>query len=154
MSTESAKENVAVLATLKVKGDVMDADSFLDYTKEWTQLQNRGGLFVVTDRCCRLFQAMEIQTRKHLSDDLLVEGRSKPIQEILNNELLSNVHVCNMWDALHGDELVDSDGLFRKFVHYWIDIRFQVAVKLFLEKKKGKATSKGEKGLRKELSKK
>ena len=155
LSSDAAKQYVVFLEKLKVKEDHTDVDSFLEYTNEWTRLQNRGGLFIVNDTCFRLFQAMEVETRKHLSDNFLVEGRSKSIKEVLYKKLISNVYVNNMWDALHGDELANSEGLLRTFVNYWIEIRLRAVLKLYLEKKKQcDRSSRGEKGLRKELSKK
>ena len=153
LSSDAAKEYVKFLENLKVEGDQeTHADSFLAYTCVWTTLQNRGGLFFVNDECYKLFRSMEIETRKHVSDDLLVAGRSTSIKEKLFNKITENVHVLRKWGELHGDELLNGQELLKTIVHYWVEIRLRAVVKFFLEKKKKETHAhKGEKGLRKKL---
>ena len=95
---------------------------------------------------------MELETRKHVSDNLLVAGRCTSIKEQLFNKVTENVHVLRKWGELHGDEMLNGQELLKLNVHYWVGIRLRAVVKLFLEKKKKETRAhKGEKGLRKKL---
>ena len=140
---------------LDVRGNikkVFKVSSFLTYTYVWTTLQNRGGLFIVNDECYKLFRSMEPETRKHVSDNLLVAERCTSIKEQLFNKVTENVHVLRKWGEVHRDELLNGQELLKINVHYWVGIRLRAVVKLFLEKKKKETRAhKGEKGLRKKL---
>ena len=50
---------------------------------------------------------MELETRKHVSDNLLVAGRCTSIKEQLFNKVTENVHVLRKWGEVHGDELLN-----------------------------------------------
>ena len=56
-----------------------------------------------------LFHMMELETRKHLSDDLLAEGRRKSLKEKLFLRLTLNMYVGKMWEALQGHKLTNGE---------------------------------------------
>lgn len=85
-----------------------------------------------------LFRAIELETRKHLSEDFLVEGRSQPINEKLQKEPTSNVYVARMWGKLQGNALINGEGLLKTIINYWIEIRMRALVKLLLDKRRQK----------------
>nr|XP_054774354.1 uncharacterized protein LOC129282483 [Lytechinus pictus] len=151
--SQVASEFVRFLDGLRAKEDNhTQADSFLAYTSVWTTVQNRGGLFEVHDECYKLFRAMELETRKHVSDELLLQGRAEPIKDILHGAVLNNMHVLNMWNRIQGCDLPHGDELLKTMVRYWVEIRLRAYVKLFMDKRRDEAkASKREKGLRKKL---
>ena len=153
MSSDTAQQYVDFLEKLKAKGDdKVHADSFLDYTTVWTNLQNRGGLFLVHDGAYKFFRAMEIITRTRLSEDLLIDGRDAAIKDRLYQDVVERKNILTMWEKLHENELVNDEQLLKTIVHYWVNIRLRAVVKLFLERKKKETQAhKGEKSLRKKL---
>ncbi|XP_071476830.1 uncharacterized protein [Diadema antillarum] len=136
------------------------ADTFLEYTCTWTNLVNRGGLFRVKDNVYMLFRAMEIQTKRTLNMNL---AQSPDLGGLLTKALLQSEHVLHCWTSLIED-LTESEAqtLLLTVVRYWVKIRVNAFVRVFLnlrkeeqakKKRSKKIARKGEKSLRKTLQK-
>ena len=61
-----SEKYIEVLNTMYNVEDDVDADNFMEYTKEWIAKVDRGGLYKVSDETFLLFKAMELTIRKFL----------------------------------------------------------------------------------------
>ena len=155
-----AKQFCDILQSWKSGQEDIEADSFLEYTCTWTNLINRGCLFLVNDNVFKLFIAMEVQTQKLLDMDM---AQSKNLGEFLCQNISSNVSVVRCWQVTCEDlSEEDSEILFSSVLNYWVKIRVKAFVKVYLntlrkeeilQKKQKKLSKKGDKSLRKSLSK-
>ena len=132
--------------------------TFLEYTREWIETQNRGGLFKVSDNVYLLFRAMELVSRVFLTRNNLTKLQGVNVQTVLAGKINANKLVQDHWSNLIHDKL--NADLSRKFfdvvVNFYIKIRCKAFIKVYLDLKKLKSkgvSKKGEKALRKNLDK-
>ena len=127
--------------------------SFLDYTREWMESLDRGGLFDVSDDTFELVKAIEVKTRKVLPQYLAGSAHSS------KKELLELV-VCDemvqlKWKSVGADIVDDEDAndLLHQIVDMWITMRgFSITSKWMEDYKLAKnKTVKKAKSLRREL---
>ncbi len=57
---------VQVLSKMKASHQPGDMDSLADYTRTWSNLVDRGGLFHISNEVARLFESIEMVVRRHL----------------------------------------------------------------------------------------
>ena len=57
---------VQVFSQMKASHQPGDVDSLADYTRSWSDLIDRGGLYHIGDEVARLFEAIEMVVRRHL----------------------------------------------------------------------------------------
>jgi hypothetical protein len=100
-----AAEFVECLDSMRVVGL---AASFLDYTREWVDKVNRGGLFYVSDGAYNLFVAIEIamQVRltQHVKSSYMLSGdESRKRKKVIVEEVISNDDVLFHWNNLAVD---------------------------------------------------
>ena len=67
MTGDKAAQFVECLSNMQNEGS---SSSLLDYTKEWVEKVNRGGLFDVSDEAYRLFVSIELAMRNKLTNHL------------------------------------------------------------------------------------
>ncbi|XP_033110157.1 uncharacterized protein LOC117111335 [Anneissia japonica] len=136
------------------EGDI-SASSFLLYTKEWTDRQNRGGLFPVSDKLFLFFRELEVEYQTHVSSKTLAELRGVNLNNLLLGKFHQNQKINRCWCAVVNGELSDnlSTQLQRRIFLYWIKIRSKAFLKVYLDiqKKNNAASQRGEKALRKGL---
>ena len=131
-------------------GDMPDStDSFLDYVKVWTSNTDRGGLsHVSNDDAYRFFVALETAFYQLLKSG---EPKDKIISGIINS-----ANVLFLWEIatdLPEDTSRQSSLLLCEVVQLWYSMRgFSIASSLLEQYKRAmKTTTKGRKGIRKEL---
>ena len=130
-------------------GDVPDStDSFLDYVKVWTNNIDRGGLSHASNDAYRFFVALETAFYH-----LLKSG--EPKDKIISG-IMTNANVLFLWEIatdLPEDKSRQSLLLLQEVVQLWYSMRgFSIANNLLEQYKKAmKTTTKGRKGIRKEL---
>ncbi|XP_038065836.1 uncharacterized protein LOC119735944 [Patiria miniata] len=143
------------LASWEVAGSGY-AKNFLEYTREWIDTQNRGGLFKISDNVYLYFRAMELVSRVFLTHTNLAKLQGVDIKAVLGNKIFSNHLVQDYWsNVIHEKLSADySKKLFDVVVNFYVKIRCKAFIKVYLDLKKrnSKAVSKkAEKALRKKL---
>ena len=127
-------------------GALVQSDTYLEYVKVWPNNTDRGGLRHASDDTYRFFPAME--TRVY---ELIKSGGNK---DKVVSETIDDENLIFLWevaaDMSHGTQL---SKLLQKVVELWYAIRgFCITSKLLEQYKKAtKTTTKGRKGIRKEL---
>ena len=152
--SETAQEYVHLLCSWKK--DEINSTSFLNYTNVWINIQDRGGLFHVSDSVYNLFQCMEKSTQQTLQLNRIGTLKKTNIKEALVSKLQEDKFVRKMWEeALAGRSgKVDWEPLLISVINYWVKIRVHAFVKVYLElrKRDSFASKRGERSLRKELT--
>lgn len=117
-SSKSA-EYVECLSSLAVGGQ---ESSFYEYTKEWTRLVDRGGLFHVNDSGYLFFRALELKARAILPQHLKNPSGS---QDLLIQDLKNDEDIQFFWCTVSTDitDSSDADQLLADIMKLWITIR-------------------------------
>ena len=125
MPGEKAAQFVECLSNMHSDGPT---SSLLDYTKEWVERVNRGGLFDISDEAYRLFVSIEMAMRSKLTEHLKKqkmtedsrEGKSATIDFVLNND-----DIQFYWSMLSIDieEEEHNSELLRHIIQLWLTIR-------------------------------
>ena len=97
--------------------------SFLDYTKEWIERVNRGGLFRVNDKAFVFFTHLELRVRTYLPK--LLRTSSGITKEEVLRDIVENEDLILSWMAAIGDfedEWLASE-LLQHVSELWLTIR-------------------------------
>ena len=132
------------------------SSSLLEYTREWIDKVNRGGLFDVSDEAFHLFVAIEMAMRDRLATHLQSSSTQDSKGKIVDH-VIGDCDVQFYWSLLSVDIRDDKDSLelLRRVVELWLTIRGYSMSKMWMENYKCtvNTTTKGKKGLRKDLKK-
>ncbi|XP_038057804.1 uncharacterized protein LOC119729269 [Patiria miniata] len=144
------------LKSWKVDCSDETARTFFQYTNDWIDKQNRGGLFRVSDGVYLLFRAMEQETCKYLTKNNLKTFQGCDIQSTLLNNIKGSHRVQTYWCSLTQGKITGdtSTNLLNMTVKKWIKIRAKAFINVYLNLKKathGHVGKKAEKALRKDL---
>ena len=124
---DRAAEFVDCIDSMNVKGV---ASSCLDYTREWVDKVNRGGLFCVGDDAYNLFVSIEIAMQSALINHIrssykmsVEESHSK--KEMIVEAVMKEEEVQHYWRILSIDISTEKDALelLRDIVELWLTIR-------------------------------
>ena len=137
--------------------------TFLEYSNEWINLQNRGGLFRVTDDLYLFFRTLENESRTLLTKANLDKFPGVNIRSSLFDKILAQRRVQTYWCSLTESKITgeNSKRLLDIVVKYYIKIRCKAFIRVYLDLKKSsamrkasekKVSKKAEKALRKELA--
>ena len=72
----------------------------LDYTTQWVEKVNRGGLFLVTDNFYRFIVRVEITARTVLNTQLVAKYAGEDLRKVITNKLNSDPFVNFGWESL------------------------------------------------------
>lgn len=149
-----AAEYIECLSHMAVDGE---DTSFFQYTKTWTIIVNRGGLFELNDRTFLFFKTLEVQTQLLLPHHLAVRDGTSSKETLI--ELLANDdNVEALWCVLAVDitNEEESEELLREVCELWITTRGFAMTSFWLEdyKRTINETTKKRKSLRKSLKRK
>ena len=79
------------LCSLKRNGGIsIKCESFLDYTRKWTELVNRGGLIKVNDNLLIFVRRTEIYVHKILNLELLKNYRGEDLREVIRKKIMES----------------------------------------------------------------
>ena len=79
------------LCPLKSNGDSsIKCESFLDYTRKWTEFVNRGGLIKVNDNLLIFIRRTEIYVHKVLNLELLKNYRGGDLREVIRKKIMES----------------------------------------------------------------
>lgn len=92
---------VHVLKGMKADNQPGEPETLLDYTKVWTELVDRGGLYHVKDNVYKLFELIEIVIRKHLNSKA-VEAYipDTGLREPIHKDILESRSILLLWEGL------------------------------------------------------
>lgn len=130
--------------------------TFLTYTKEWIDAQNRGRLFQVSDEVYLFFRSMELVSRAFLTTSNLHNMRELNLNKVLLDNISTNFRVQSYWCALTDSKLNgDTSKVFLDIIiRYYIKLRCKSFLRVYLDIRKAstkQVSKKGEKALRKDL---
>ena len=121
-----AAEFIECIDSMQVTGP---SSSCLDYTREWVDKVNRGGLFYVSDDAYNLFVtievAMQVVLTKHVKSSYKLSAEeSKPKKENIISTILKDEDI-SYWYTYAFDVSDDQDALelLRHIVELWLTIR-------------------------------
>lgn len=121
--------------------------AFLNYTRRWIDIRNRGGLFQISDNVYIFIRRMENVARKTFNTDLLVSYCNENIRDVLLNEFenssLIDVSWCNLTRSLDNKELCSK--LKTEIFNKWINIRAKAFLDSWLSMQKLRAADSGKK---------
>ena len=123
----------------------------LEYTKVWTELIDRGGLYHISDDVFNLVQNIEAFVRRHMNTETLTSQSSSNLKPLIREELFSCHQLISLWDKIahsipHKYEKYSLE-LLRIIADLWITIRGHSFAKNFTMQFVKKYT----KGIRKTL---
>ena len=102
--------------------------TFLQYTKTWVDLVNRGGLLLVSDEFYIFVQSVENEVRKVLTINFLIADCGENVKGVILEKLYANPFIQNLWDTLTKD--VCNKHLTKKLklqlLKKWSNIRLEV----------------------------
>lgn len=130
VATADACTYVEFLEDLSVSGSHPDG-SFLDYTKEWSEMISRGGLFKVNDHAYRFFYELEVNIQ-HVIVSYATDS-TKTAGDIVSS-LEKDVNLILLWHILAGSLSGEhSKQLFREIANLWLTVRVHALSKEWIE---------------------
>ena len=149
-----ARQFVECLSHMAIDGE---ETSFLDYTRMWTVIVNRGGLFDLNDATHLLFKFIEVQTQNVLPQHLRSPASETTKQQLVEG-IMKDEDVQIVWNLLSLDIDNDDDcqALLKEVVGLWVTIRGYAMTSFWMEQYKvaTREEVKKKKSLRKDLKKK
>ena len=123
------------LCSLKSNGDSsINSESFLDYTRKWTKLTNRGGLIEVNDNLFFFVRRIEVCVQKILKLDLLKNYKGEDLREVITKKIMESGIIVSGWECvarnLENQELAKY--LMKQVIDKWIDIRIRSLLNIFM----------------------
>lgn len=148
-------EFVQCLDQLGVSGQ---GDTYLEYTKKWIELVNRGKLFNVSDETYRFFHDLEIKVCAYLQDIFLAGGQADQSKVEIISSIVEDTDVQFSWLllCLDLDDEELSNELLKNVVEMWLTIRGFSMANTWMEyyKQSDESNTKNKTGLRKGLKRK
>ena len=149
-SNEKSQQFVECLGNMAVAGS---ETGLLDYTKEWIERINRGGLFPINDETFQFFCILEACVRSQLVKALLPSTSETRLTVI--STAMENEEVLFHWSMIAVDiDEEHTNELLQEIVMLWVTIRGFAVAASWLEhyKEEARTTTKKSRGLRKKLS--
>ena len=142
---------VRVLEGMRADQQPGEPDSPAEYSKLWSELIDRGGLYHISDDTCDLIVAIEVIVRKHINNgavQLYIPGTD--VRKLITDEVIASQNVITLWEKVAKNiptkyELYSIE-LLGEVVKLWVTIRGYSFAKdwtMQFEKKYKKGTRKG-----------
>ena len=123
------------LDTLKAKGDEnVNSFNFLEYTRKWVEITNRGGLIIVNNMFI-MYRRIENFVRKVLNVDLIRDYKGQDIREVIEKELERDTLIGEAWETI-ARYLVNrnlSNVLKLQIIKKWVDIHAKAFVASYIQ---------------------
>ena len=135
--SQVAKSILQIVKTWN-KSKMPDTESLIDYTNEWVDRTNRGGLFLVTDNFYRYIVRVEITARKILNSEFLGQYAGQDVRKLIMDALEKDPCVHVGWDTLMRSVTNQEVAKFLKklVLSKWINIRANAFVKAWVDQLK------------------
>ena len=143
---EAALAAIKLLNSLHSKGtDVITSNSFLEFTRKWTEIQNRGGLIVVNDAMFIFIRRIENVARSVLNTKFLRKYHSEDLRDILCVKMEGNGLISRSWNEISNSISNESlkKILKKQIIDKWVDLRINAYVRCFVQLYKRKTSKKG-----------
>ncbi len=154
----TAVKYVHILQNWSISGSYEKQYSFLEYAREWIQMQSRGKLYHPNPHVFLFFRGLENEARKHLNTTNLVDLRDCNVRDLLVKKMKTSFIIQKYWEKLisNGDlNTTENVHLYIIVIQKYVDLRCRAFATVFndLKKQADKSVSKkGEKSLRKTLA--
>ena len=108
--------------------------SFLDYTRDWTALRDRGGLFIINDELYIFIRRIENVARTIFNKNLLVQYCNQNLSNELKNQLSASELISEAWEKITRNLENKSLGekLKMEIFTKWVNIRATAFLKAWL----------------------
>ena len=115
--------------------------TFLQYTKTWVDLVNRGGLLLVSDEFYIFVQSVENEVRKVLTINFLIADCGENLKGVILEKLYANPFIQNLWDTLTKDVCNKhlTEKLKLQILKKWTNIRINSFVTRYVQIMRRKA---------------
>ena len=111
---------VDVLNKLKAQNQPGNPDSLFEYTKEWSELIDRGGLYHIDDRAYQLFKEIELLTRKFLNSRSISAFKAgENLTDTILSGIFESYKVFIFWEEI-------SSSIPLKFEKYSVELLYEV----------------------------
>lgn len=152
---KTAEKFMTILSQWADRPDA-ESDNFITFSRNWLDLQSRGGLFKVND-VYKFFRSMEYATRSCIQVSNMQYLKNENILGNVIATLKGNKYVLAMWKKIVDEEL-DSCSLLllEEVIKSFAKMRCEAFVRVYLiirRENEASIAQKGQKGLRKELVK-
>ena len=146
---------VSWIAQQKVSTDIdstSNANTYQQFTKQWVEKVNRGGLYLISDSMYEVFHSMETVLRQYLG--CLSSNHCMNVDDVVGYLHADDVQFY--WSMLTADlDEEVSEHILRDIIRLWVTIRgFSYASTLVEQYKKARGALKKKKGLRADLKRK
>ena len=146
--SDKAVDFIECLDKKREQHDDISFTSFLEYTQEWTEKVNKGGLFIISVEAYRFFISLELATRTKLPNYLLrsvtciLSAKSTKKEDTIEivKTICNNEDVSFYW-TLAGVDLDEEDNeeLLKHVVQLWLTIQGFTLSKEWMEQYKAQA---------------
>lgn len=113
----------------------VQGSTFLDFTKEWIELKNRGGLIEITDDFYIFIRRVENYVKATLTFNFMKTYRNEDLRDIIYDRLEKSFGIQNTWNytsrAIANPKLALM--LKKQILMKWVDIRARSFVKCYIE---------------------
>ena len=112
-----------------------DKASLYEYTREWVDHVNRGGLIEVTDDFFLFIKLIEFECRKILNITFLITYSGQDFRDQLCSKITNSELLQRDWDLLTKDlnDRLLCDKLFHRIVTKWVNIRINAFIKTWMQ---------------------
>lgn len=143
---------VRVLKGMKADNQPGEPDTLFEYTKVWSELIDRSGLYHINDDVFELFESIEMITRQHVNVKSVVDDLpGKDLRKAICDDILQSMTILYLWekiaDVIPSEYEKYSIELLQEVSDLWITVRGHS----FARDWNTKFQKKYKKGTRKEL---
>ena len=141
--SRSTKKTTKVAATatlqfldlVKVKAHGLESKTFLDFTRKWIELRNRGGLVVINDDMYLFIRRIESCVRSILDFQFIKNYKGEDLRDVIGERILKNSTVNNYWDKLarNIENTKLKNFLKEQIISKWVDIRARSYVNAYIQ---------------------
>ena len=130
-----AKAVYIITATIIEHDTNLSSKTFLDFTRKWIELNNRGGLIVVNDNMYIFIRLLEKIVKKTLTLQFLKQYSNEDVRDVLMKKFKENHYLCYTWDAIAKDIEKENVSLQirNEIFASWIDIRANSFLKSYIQ---------------------
>ena len=118
-----------------IRNTEFDKASLYEYTREWVDGVNRGGLIEVTDDFFLFIKLVELECRKILNINFLITYSGQGICDQLCYNITNSELLQRDWDLLTKDlnYRLLCDTLFHRIVKKWVNIRINAFIETWIQ---------------------
>ena len=160
---QQGEKPAALVECLRKMQNDGTGSSLIEYTRDWVERTNRGGLFDVSDDAYNIFRAIEVtmidKLTSHLHSSIArlssTADDCEKSKEAIVDHVVNDVHVQFHWSmmSVNIEESKHALELLTHVVQLWLTIRGYSISRMWIEDYKcvSKQSTKGKKGLSKSL---